>query len=315
MRHADGNGNAGARGQWFTERLTPNETHSHKLKKILIRKKTRFQDALIAESCSFGLCLVLDGEMQSAELDEFVYHESLVLPAFLTHPNPARSAILGGGEGATTREILKHRRVRKTTLVDIDGEVVEFCKKHMRSWHQGSFNDSRAEILIADAEKYILETRETFDVIISDLPSPAEAGPASRLYTLEFYKALRAKLKPDGIFTLQSGPGDMLQWGLHLKLYNTLRKIFPVVRSYSAHVPSFDVPWSFLLCATSPRLDPLRLTAAEIDRRIKTNISKPLKFYDGITHEGLFRIPRHLRDALSREKGVVTLKNPSYFYK
>ncbi len=308
-------GAAGTKGRWFTERLTPYETHSHKLKKILVRKKTKFQDAMLAESCSFGLCLVLDGEMQSAKSDEFIYHESLVMPSFMTHPNPARSVILGGGEGATTREILKDRLAKKTTMVDIDGEVVEFCKKHMKSWHQGSFNNPRAEILIGDAKQYIEETGEKFDIIISDLPSPMEEGPAYQLYTLEFYRKLRARLKPEGIFTLQSGSGSLLQLELHTKLYNTLKKIFPVVRSYSTFIPSFDVPWSFLFCATNPKLDPFKLGAAEINRRIKSRVSGPLNFYDGVTHEGLFRISKNFRRALESEKGLVTLKNPVYFYK
>lgn len=308
-------GKTGPDGKWFTEWFTPYESHSHKIKKILIQKKTAFQSALLAESCSFGLCLVLDGEMQSAQLDEFIYHESLVLPSFITHPNPARSVILGGGEGATTREILKNKLCKKTTMVDIDGEVVEFCKKHMTQWHQGSFDNPRAEIIIGDAKKYIEETDEKFDVIISDLPSPIEAGPAYQLYTVEFYKKLRQKLKPEGIFTLQAGSGNLLQIELHLKLYNTLKQVFPVVRSYSAHVPSFDVPWSYLLCSTTPKIDPLKLTQKEVEKRIKARITKPLKFYDGITHEGLFRIPKHLRKALDEEKGIITLKKPVYFYK
>src|SRR5262245_56232574 len=125
----------GAKRFWLTEWLTSFESHSHQMHRILVRKKTRFQNALVADSASFGRCLVLDGEMQSARMDEFIYHESLVHPAMATHPNPARCLILGGGEGATTREILKHKNVSKVTMADIDGEVVDFCKEHMKDWH------------------------------------------------------------------------------------------------------------------------------------------------------------------------------------
>ena len=304
-----------SKGIWFKEWFTKHESHSHELKKILVKKKTAFQNAIIADSCSFGRCLVLDGEMQSAQLDEFIYHESLIQPSFVMHPDPKRSVILGGGEGATLREILRHRSTEKCSMVDIDGEVVEFCKTHMEPWHQGAFKDRRSDIVIGDAKKYIEETNEQFDVIISDLPSPIEAGPAYQLYTVEFYKILRKKLKKDGIFTLQAGSGNLLQIELHLKLARTLKQIFPVVRSYFAHVPSFDVPWAFLFCSSNPKLDPLKVSGAEIDRRIAKNVKGNLSFYDGVTHEGLFRIPKHIRKALDAEKGIITAKKPVYFYK
>src|SRR4051812_30346362 len=109
--------------EWFTERFTPHESHSHQLKKILIQTKTQFQNAILADSHSFGRCLILDGEMQSAQLDEFIYHECLVQPAMILHKKPQDVLILGGGEGATVREILRHPSVKRATMVDIDGEV------------------------------------------------------------------------------------------------------------------------------------------------------------------------------------------------
>lgn len=300
---------------WFKEWFTPHESHSHQLKKILIKKKTKFQNAVIADSYSFGRCLILDGEMQSAQLDEFVYHEALIHPALILHPHPEKVVILGGGEGATLREILKHKSVTNVKMVDIDGEVVKFCKKHLALWHQGSFHSPRAEIIIGDAKKFIEETEEKFDLIVSDLPSPIEAGPAYQLYTVEFYRTLVKKLTPDGLFVLQAGSGNLLQIELHLKLYRTLKEIFPVVRSYASYVPSFDVPWSFLLCSRKSPLDPAILSAKEVDKRIKRKIKGTLRFYDGISHQGIFGIPKHLRESLKKEKGIITLKKPVYFYK
>src|SRR6266700_994992 len=116
---------------WFTEKYTPHDLRSHKLKKVLVRAKTRFQDAMLADSYSFGRCLILNDEIQSAEKDEFIYHECLVQPAMALHPRPQDILILGGGEGATVREILRHPRVRRVTMVDIDGDVVEFCRKYL----------------------------------------------------------------------------------------------------------------------------------------------------------------------------------------
>ncbi|MBI2118395.1 MAG: polyamine aminopropyltransferase [Elusimicrobia bacterium] len=300
---------------YFKEWLTPHEVHGHHLKKILVKKKTKFQNAVVSDTYSFGRALILDGEMQSAQLDEFIYHEALIHPSLTSHPQPKTAAILGGGEGATLREILKHPTIEKSTMVDIDLEVIAFCKKYLKTWHQGSFENPKTEIVIGDAKKFIENSKNKFDIIISDLPSPMEKGPASQLYTIEFYKTLSSRLNSNGIFTLQAGSGNLLQLELHLKLYNTLKKIFPLVRSYSAFIPSFDVPWSFLFCSNSLKYDPFKISAKEIEERLKARNIKSLKFYDGMTHEGLFRIPKHLRTALEKEKGEISLKKPVYFYK
>lgn len=299
---------------YFTEWLTPHEVHSHGLKKILVKEKTKFQNAIVSDTYSFGRVLILDREMQSAELDEFIYHEALIHPSFTSHLEPKTALILGGGEGATIREILKHPSVEKITMVELDSEVIAFCKKYLKNWHQGSFKNPKVEIVIGDAKKFIEDSKEKFDMIISDLSSPIENGPACQLYTMEFYRILSSRLNPDGIFTLQAGSGNLLQLELHLKLYSTLKKIFPVVRSYSAYIPSFDVPWSFLACSHSQECDPFKIQAFEIETRLKQRNIKSLKFYDGMTHEGLFRIPKYLRTALEKEKGILTLKKPVYFY-
>ena len=122
---------------WFKEWITPHDAHLHQFKKVLLKKQTPFQEAVIADSFSFGRCLILDGEIQSAQTDEYIYHETLVHPALLTHPRPQSVLIMGGGEGATTREILKHKTVKRVHLVDLDGEVIELCKRHLPRWHQG----------------------------------------------------------------------------------------------------------------------------------------------------------------------------------
>ncbi len=299
--------------KWFKEWFTPHEAHLHRLKKILVKTRTSFQEAVIADSFSFGRCLILDGEMQSAQTDEFIYHETLVHPALLTHPRPKSVLIMGGGEGATTREILKHQAIERIVLVDIDGEVIQFCKKHLPTWHQGSFNNSKVEVIVDDAKKFIETTHEKFDIIISDLPSPAEGGPAFSLYTVEFYRTLVGVLSKGGIFVMQAGSGHLLQIELHKVLYATLKKVFRTVRPFYSYIPSFDVPWAFLIA--SQTTDPAKLTAREIDRRIKNRIRGKLQAYDGDTHSGLFGIPKHLKELLAKEKRILTKARPIYLYK
>lgn len=302
-------------GFWITERFTPHSEHRHHIKKHLVRTRTLFQDAQVADTYAFGRCLILDGEMQSAQSDEFVYHESLVHPALLSHPAPKDVLIMGGGEGATTREVLRHKSVRRCVMVDIDGEVVDFCKKYMRPWHQGAFEDPRSVVIIDDAKKYVEEAPDaSFDVIISDLPTPIESGPAYQLYTIEFYRVLRRKLRPGGLLVLQAASGSIPQIDVHAALYGTLRKVFERVWPFYSHVPSFDVPWAFLLCG-GPSLNPLASPAGKIDRDLKARGIGSLGFYDGMTHEGLFRIPKHIRSRLASEKRVMTAKKPIFFFK
>lgn len=287
--------------RWFTEHFSAHESHSHQIRKVLIQTRTKFQKAILADSYSFGRCLILDGEMQSAQRDEFIYHECLVQPAMALHPRPLDVLVLGGGEGATVREILRHPGVKRVTMVDIDADVVQFCKRYLKEWHQGALSHPKTRVIIEDAGEFVLNTQESFDVIISDLPTPIKNGPVYALYTIEFYRALLGRLRPRGIFVTQAGSGSPAQIGFHSVLFNTLRKVFRVVRPCYAFVPSFDVPWAFLLC--TQRTDPLNLSARTIDRRLGT-IGRDLRFYDGRMHEGLFRIPKFMRQVLAKEKRI-----------
>lgn len=297
---------------WFTERFSQHESHSHHFKETLVRTKTKFQDAILADSHSFGRCLILDGEMQSAQLDEFIYHECLVQPAMILHGKPKDVLILGGGEGATVREILRHPSVQRVTMVDIDGEVVDFCKEYLGEWHQGTLSHKKTRLIIGDAREFVLNQDEKFDIIISDLPTPIEGGPAYQLYTVEFYKKMLTRLRPGGLFIAQAGSGSLVQIHFHSVLANTLRQLFKVVRPFYAFVPSFDVPWAFLMC--SQKADPLALSAKEVDKRLGS-IGKKLRFYDGSSHTGIFNIPKYLRTLLSREKAVISEKKPVFFFK
>ena len=295
-------------GQWFKEWLTPHESHSHHVRRTIVRKRTRFQSALVADTYAFGRCLVLDGEMQSAQFDEFIYHEALVHPALLSHADPKSVLILGGGEGATVREILKHRSVEKIVMVDIDGEVVDFCRKHLRSWHQGSFASPRLELVVGDAATFVETDARSFDVIISDLPTPSGNGPADALYTLEFYRRLRRRLNRGGIFVLQAGSGSLLQFDLHSVIHATLRRLFKVVRPYYAYIPSFDVPWAYVVGTDAS--DPLLFSGARIDTMVRRRVRGRLSFYDGATHVGLFNVPKNIRSILARENRVFRKSRP-----
>jgi len=294
--------------KWLIDELSDDLVQIHGVRRVLHDRATRFQHAQIAQTHTFGICLVLDGKIQSGEKDEFIYHESLVHPAMLAHPNPEKVFIAGGGEGATLRDVLKHMTVRKAVMVDIDGEVVRLCRKYLPTFHQGAFEDKRAVVLHDDARKYIAETKERFDVAVIDLADPVEEGPARMLYTQEFYKLVRDKLKPGGIMVVQSGQSGWINLHNFVAINGTLKSIFKIVRPYQVYVPSFVDLWGFHTASDS--LDPARLSPREINGRISDRVSGRLRSYDGIAHRGLFSLPLRLRRKLGRSRRIITDASP-----
>ena len=180
--------------KWFFETTTPVEGHMHAIARTIVSRQTKYQFMEILETHSYGKCLVLDGRIQSSHADEFIYHELLVQPGLLAHPDPRRAMVIGGGEGATIREILRHRSITHCLMVDIDGEVVEECRRHLPEMHQGAFDDPRTRLLHEDARAYLERTTERFDLIVIDLVEPLEEGPACLLFTKEFYTLVRERL-------------------------------------------------------------------------------------------------------------------------
>ncbi len=297
---------------WFRDHLTPNLTALHSIRERVYSGRTRFQSVEIINTHGFGVCLVLDGKIQSSEADEFIYHEALVHPAMLTHPHPESVFIAGGGEGATLREVLAHSTVNKAVMVDIDEEVVDICRRYLPSLHRNSFDDPRTELHFVDAREYLEQTGERFDVIIIDLVDPLEGGPARLLYTKEFYRAVEQKLKPGGIISVQAEPAEFTNMSHFTAIANTLSSVFSVTRPYRVHVPAFLGVWGFV-CA-SQSLDPIVLTCEEVDGRISTRISKEPESYDGITHQAVFTIPKHIRRLLAAGTTIITDKEPISAY-
>ena len=296
----------------FSDHISPDLTVLHSVRERIYSGRTKFQSVQIINTGSFGVCLVLDGKIQSSEADEFIYHEALVHPAMVTHPRPERVLIAGGGEGATLREVLVHKTVKKAVMVDIDEEVVKLCRRFLPSWHQNAFDDPRAELHFIDARKYLEESSEKFDVIIIDLVDPLEQGPARLLYTQEFYQIVKQKLGSDGIMSVQAEPAEWRNLDNFIAIASTLRSVFPITRPYQIHVPSFLGLWGFVVASES--LDPSEPTPEEIDARISARISKKLKSYDGLTHQAMFTIPKHIRQQLAVSKRIITDKQPISAY-
>jgi spermidine synthase len=295
--------------KWFFETTTPVEGHMHAIVRTIVQAQTKFQLVEIMETASYGKTLVLDGRIQSSQGDEFIYHEALVHPGLLAVASPPQSAlVIGGGEGAALREILKYPSIRRAVMVDIDEQVVEICKRHLPEMHQGAFDDPRTEVRHEDARAYLERTPERFDLIISDLVEPLEEGPACLLYSREFYRIVHDRLTESGTFTMQAGMTKIGELGFFTAIHRTLREVFPVVAGYQASISCFGTSWGFILAGK--RIDPRRQDPATVDRLIGERIKGDLAYWDGLTHQNAFSLPKHIRRALEAETSIATDSRP-----
>src|SRR6267142_1455258 len=266
--------------KWFFETTTPVEGHMHAIARTITTRQTKFQFMEIMETLSYGKCLVLDGRIQSSQADEFIYHELLVQPGLLAHPRPERAMVIGGGEGATVREI-----------------------------HQGAFDDPRTRLLHEDARAYLEKTSERFDLIVVDLVEPLEEGPACLLFTKEFYVLIRDRLTDRGVMTMQAGMTKVNEIFFHGAVNRTLQEVFPVVAPYQSFISCFGTPWGFILA--SKGTDPRKQTPADIDRLIAERLDpKQLGYWDGNAHLHCFSLPKFLRESIEKNDRVITDKNP-----
>ncbi len=239
--------------------------------------KTDFQDVYILDTKSFGKMLVLDGDMQSCQSDEHLYHEALVQPAMHLHPGAKSVLVLGGGEGATLREALKHG-VDRVVMVDIDERLVEICKQHLPEWHAGCFSDKRAELLYTDAFRYVEDCKEKFDVIIIDVTDPS-SSIAKHVFSEKFYDSLKEIMEKGAICAFQAG--DFMKPDIYNKILEQMRKCFGFAYPYKNFIPSFYTEWGFILASTE-KTDTDNLRAFPVKNR----------FYTGVSHRSMFSVDK-----------------------
>lgn len=274
------------------EPLSGNSALLIKINAVHVVKRSRYQEIVVADTEDFGRALILDDYIQSSYYDEVYYHESLVHPAMSTHPSPADVLILGGGEGATLREVLKHRTVKRAVMVDIDGDVVEVARRYLPQMHQGAFDDPRAQVVIEDGFVYVeraLAAGDKFDVVIMDLTDPYSSDIAKQLYAPDFFKKVRSLLREDGLVVTQAGNSFFFPEAYDMVLHG-VRSSFPTVAEYSVWIPSFGYAVNYIL--GSLKYNPTSLTPEEVDRRLRER-GVQTHFYSGRTHLGLMSLPIH----------------------
>src|SRR5579872_7343682 len=284
--------------QWYVEEFFPTEQHHHAIEHVFYSGRTPFQSVGVIKTPVLGKMLILDGDTQSAQFDEKIYHEALVHTAMAAAADRADVLILGGGEGATLREALRHPDVRRCTMVDIDGQVVELSKQYLPEWSAGAFDDPRARVIIGDALKFLSEDRDRYGVIISDLTEPLEDSPSNPLFCDAVFRDIKARLADGGVYVLQASTAGFHNMSLHAKMARTLRAYYEHVASFYTHVPAFDNDWAFIAC--SDRVDLATLDPAVVDAYC-AQLRGENFFYDGVTHRRIFSLPLYLRRELAKQ--------------
>ena len=274
----------------MTEYLTDEWGFFIKSKREYERFRSPYQTVEVHETEPFGKLFRLDGRFMTSEQDEFFYHENLVHVAAITHPQPERALIVGGGDGGSAEELLKHPSMKKVVLAEIDVAVVDIARKYLESVHRGSLDDPRLELRIGDGFQYVRETAETFDLIVLDLTDPG--GPSLELYTPEFYRACAARLTSLGAMTLHIASPVAHPDRIRQTLVG-LRSAFSIVTPYLVSIPLYGGLWMMACCSAG--LDPRRMTTVEVDRRVSQRGLRDLHYYNGEMHRASLALPNFVR--------------------
>lgn len=274
---------------WLGEAQIKDAVMTYKVKETLVTKKTPYQELAIVDTYALGRMLLLDGIVQTSIEDEYVYHEMIAHIPLFTHPNPKKVLVVGGGDGGSIREILKHPSVEKAVLCEIDQVVIDECKRYLPEI-SCALDDERCEIFIGDGIKYVHEHKNEFDVIIVDSTDPF--GAAEGLFGGSFYKEISECLTDDGIFVAQTESPFYLPEVVK-RVYNDAKAVFPVTKLFMAGIPTYPSGyWSFTV--GSKKLDP---EYAEIDNKYDI---ENLKYYNKRLHKASFVLPQFI-EKLTRD--------------
>ncbi|MEI8101008.1 MAG: hypothetical protein WCH09_05505 [Bacteroidota bacterium] len=271
----------------FTETACSADVHTnYPLRRVFWAGRTDFQEVVIAESPTYGQVLFLDGEIQSSSSDEAIYHEHLVHPllASLAEVPNKKVLVVGGGEGATAREVLRWsaNAVASVDWVDIDGDLVELCQKHLGWTDTSVHNDSRLMFCPDDINSFLDRTPGLYNAIILDLPDPDvdmldEAGAESdTLYGPRFRERIMSHLALGGGIVTHCGPirpgadtvacGEGMVW-MREQLFFGM-EVFP----YHVSIPSFQGEWGFMM-NTAPLVTPVFPTGLRVMDTVVQNLA------------------------------------------
>ena len=248
----------------------------------LFDRTSPYQRVQVFRNPIYGRVMMIDATTMTSDIDEFVYHEALAHVGALGHPNPLRALVIGGGDGGTARELLRHPSIERVVLVDIDEEVLNAARACLPELARG-LDHPKTECICRDAIQYVKETKETFDIICVDSTEPV--GPGVGLFSKEFYLDCRARLTPEGILTGQT-LAPLLQRKDMMGIYRNLKAAFPLVAAYGAPMAVYPGGyWSFCWASVGNR--PMKHFA----RARAESVLKPCRFLNPDLYPALFVLP------------------------
>ncbi len=285
---------------WFREPIGSGLEIRYLCDRIVYSGQSCYQKIAFVDSLVHGRMLFLDGICQSSANDEFIYHEMLVHPTLFSHPEPKSILVVGGATGASLREIFRHPGIERVVMVDIDGELIEICKRFAREWHQGSFHDARLDLIIEDGRHYLERTSEIFDSVILDLSDPFDSRPASLLFTREFYQVVKTHLGPHGTLAVQAQGISPEEVAVHARITNTLKGVFRVVRPYPYTLHCFHRPDAHVLASRDPGW-----CLETFAQRVRST-PLPLRYFSPEIACGMFNLPPYLYRAYEVFTEILT---------
>ncbi|MFW5770232.1 MAG: polyamine aminopropyltransferase [Spirochaetota bacterium] len=273
---------------WFEEilEMQAGRTMKIKIEDLIEAYDSKFQRIEVYKTRPFGKMLVLDGVIMLTEWDECGYHEMLAHVPMSTHPCPENICIIGGGDGGTMKEVLKHSTVKTVDICEIDGDVIRLSQKHFPEL-ASSFDDSRVTVHTADGAKFVAENKNAFDIILVDSSDPI--GPAEVLFSEQFYMDMKESLREDGIAVTQS-ESFFYHESIVAKLTGYAKKHYAAPSYYYTMVPTYPSGMiGFTFC--SKKYDGLK----DMDDTRTASMRDTLNYYNPHIHRGAFALPEFVR--------------------
>lgn len=260
-----------------------------RISRIIHSEQTPYQRIDIFDNPTLGRVFALDGITMTTDVDEFMYHEMLAHVALFSHPDPKSVLIIGGGDGGTLREVLRHEQVEKAVLCEIDRRVVEVSKQYLKTGV--ALESEKVELVFENGAEYIKHVRNQFDVIIIDSTDPT-AGEGGHLFTQDFYKSCYDALKDNGVMTAEA-ENPLYDFGWLKIAYKRVRNAFPIVRVYQGFMPTYPSGY-WLYIFASKQTDPMKDFRVEDAKKM----SKDLKYYNEEIHKAAFVLPNFIKNEL-----------------
>lgn len=287
---------------YLQQKIARGIRHRVEINRVLAEGRTPNQCYRILELVSLGRCIELNGCIQSSEFDEPYYHESLIFPAFAFNPRIRRVLCFGGANGGILNRLGLLPSLEEVVQVDIDPQLYALSRHYLPFLHwNGSLPFKHSLHFHSNPYDWVHELSDEalgkYDLVIADLPDSTGDSYVPQLFTKSFYQKVKSLLTVSGAFVTQAGHMNTLDLDFHLRARDTIRSCFDFVSSYSSFVPSYGTPWGFIYA--SMRINPDRVSCNDLENNLSQINLDVLKYYDRISHEHCFNLPKPVRKAIS----------------